>query len=164
MQDWNGNGDPKLAGYTGRVSFARTFTLTEAQARQDATLSLGIIYEKDLTWVNGTLVGATDSWSEGQRYAVAKQSLRSGHNTIITLAENGYGAGGMMGPNEEAYLSFVAGPPIDLNGNWRYKIAKKHGPAPWVDDRGRADGTPIITTASPKVRLVLTGPRQGLIR
>lgn len=130
MQDWNEYGDPNLAGYTGRVWFTRNVTLTEAQAEQDAVLSLGIIDEKDVTWVNGTLVGAMDSWSEGRQYSVGKQTLRSGQNTIIVMAENGYGAGGMIGPNDAVSLSFEQGQTIDLNRDWRYKIADERGAAP----------------------------------
>lgn len=130
MQDWNSYGDPELEGYTGRLWFSRSFTLSDKQAREDATLSLGVIDEKDLTWVNGRLVGTMDSWSDGRTYQVPSRILKSGQNTIIVMAENGYGAGGMMGPDEDVYLSLSTDKTIDLSGNWRYRIAQPLGYAP----------------------------------
>lgn len=130
MQDWNAYGDPKLDGYTGRVWFSRTVELTAEQASENAVLSLGVVDEKDMTWVNGTLVGTTDSWSDRRRYNVPARALNSGQNTIIVMAENGYGAGGMMGPDEDVYLSVNTGKTVDLSGNWRYKTAQPLGYAP----------------------------------
>jgi len=130
MMDWNAYGDPEMEGYTGRVLFSRTVDLTAEQASADAVLSIGVVDEKDLTWVNGTLVGTTDSWSDTRRYDVPASALKSGQNTIIVMAENGYGAGGMMGPDEDVYLSVNGGKRVDLSGDWRYKIAQPLGYAP----------------------------------
>lgn len=130
MQDWNTYGDPSLIGFTGRVWFAHTFDLTEVQAQQDATLSLGVIDEHDVTWINGAFVGTTESWSVIREYPVAAENLRPGTNVIITLAQNGYGAGGMMGPNEEMHLSLLNGEKIPVDNNWVYQIAERLGAAP----------------------------------
>ena len=139
MADWNTYGDPELEGFTGRVWFTRTVHLTEAQANQQALLSLGIVDERDITWVNGTVVGATDSWSELRKYQVASDLIRPGENVITVMADNGYGAGGMIGPDAEAYLALHDGTRIDLHIGWRYQIAEGAGSAPsppWAATNG----------------------------
>lgn len=139
MADWNTYGDPELEGFTGRVWFTRTVHLTEAQATQPALLSLGIVDERDITWVNGTVVGATDSWSEVRKYEVASNLIRPGENVITVMADNGYGAGGMIGPDAEVYLALDDGTQIDLQNEWRYQIAEGAGSAPsppWAATNG----------------------------
>ena len=130
MQDWNAYGDPELEGYTGRVWFTRSVHLSEAQAETEGLLSLGIVDERDMTWVNGIVVGATDSWSEIRKYPVASDLLKPGENVITVMADNGYGAGGMIGPDSEVYLALQDGPQIDLSGDWQYQIAEGSGSAP----------------------------------
>lgn len=130
MRDWNLYGDSLLKGYTGRVLFSREFELSAEQAKKDALLSLGVMDEKDITWVNGVLVGATDSWSDTRRYSVDAESLKKGQNLITIMVENGYGAGGMMGPEMDLFLQTEGLGKVDLAGSWRYKIAEAVGAAP----------------------------------
>lgn len=130
MRDWNTYGDPHLAGFSGRVWFTRTFELTDAQAMSDARLSLGVIDERDLTWINGDLIGATDSWSESRLYSVPGDTLKPGRNTVIVMVENAYGAGGMIGPDDEMYLDLGSDEAIALASGWSYEIAANAGPAP----------------------------------
>lgn len=139
MADWNTYGDPELEGFTGRVWFTRTIHLTEAQATQRALLSLGIVDERDITWVNGAVVGATDSWSEVRKYQVSSDLLRPGENVITVMADNSYGAGGIIGPDAEVYLALDDGTQIDLQNEWRYQIAEGAGSAPsppWAATNG----------------------------
>lgn len=158
MVDWSTYGDPELEGFTGRVWFTRTVHLTEAQATQQALLSLGIVDERDITWVNGTVVGATDSWSDVRKYQVASDLIRPGANMITVIADNGYGAGGMIGPDAEVYLEVHDGTQIDLHDDWRYQIAEEAGSAPsppWAATNGYS--TIYNAMVAPIGSLSLTG-------
>ncbi len=130
MRDWNVYGDPELEGYTGRVWFTRSVHLSETQAETDGLLSLGVVDERDMTWVNGVVVGATDSWSEIRKYPVSSDLLKPGENVITVMADNGYGAGGMIGPDNQVFMSLQDGPKIDLSEGWQYQIAEGSGSAP----------------------------------
>ena len=139
MQDWNTYDDPALVGYTGRIWFTRKFSLTEEEARQDAMLSLGIVDELDLTWINGHFVGTMESWSDGRIYPVSQAQLKPGSNEIMVLAQNGYGAGGMLGPNQDIHITLEDGEKISLDQDWKYVPAADVGPSPspaWVATSG----------------------------
>lgn len=130
---WETWGVPELAAYNGMVWYRTDLELTEAQARQGATLSLGPVDEADQTWVNGRPVGASGS---GERmYALPAGALRAGRNTIVLNVLDTYANGGLYGPADKRVLTLDDGTavPLDAQG-WRYRVAGNVGAmprAPW---------------------------------
>ena len=61
LTPWESWGVPQLATYDGMLWYRARVTLTAAQAKLPATLSLGQVDEVDLTWVNGRAIGSSIS-------------------------------------------------------------------------------------------------------
>lgn len=110
----------------GVVWFRRTFTLTEAEAAQAATLNLGAIDDYDITYVNGRQVGATSPGQQNQHlvkraYQLPTGLLQAGRNTVAVRVYDSGGEGGFSGSPEELSLQ-VGGRSIPLAGDWGYRI------------------------------------------
>ncbi len=121
--NWKTWGDPALAEHNGMVWFATDFTLDEAQAGQDATLTIGGVDEVDMTWLNGAFIGGAFGWGDARRYDVPARALKAGENRLLVNVYNSWGAGGMYGPDEEMALSFPDGSSVSLSEGWRYRKA-----------------------------------------
>lgn len=114
---------PQLATFDGTVWVRTHVTLTRAQARQAATLSLGPIDDADSTWVNGRFVGDSQGWDTPRNYRIAPGGLKAGDNVIaIGMLDTG-GGGGAWGPAADKALVLEDGTRIPLNQNWRYQVA-----------------------------------------
>jgi sialate O-acetylesterase len=136
---WESWGDESLNGFDGLVWFRKTVTLTAAQARQGASLSLGVFDELDQTWVNGKAVGNSFGWDFARNYNVKAGQLRAGVNEIIVGLTDTYGNGGMQGPADRLKLVLADGTTIALGTEWQYSVAKVHGSpprAPWDANAG----------------------------
>ena len=116
--NWERWGVPELASFNGMVWYRATVRLTAAQAAQAGTVSLGVIDEVDISWLNGRTIGATASWSDRRNYAVAAGSLRAGDNVVTVNALDTFGNGGMMG---SAMLKLANGETIPITG-WRWQM------------------------------------------
>src|SRR3546814_20713517 len=57
-------------------------------------LSIGVIDDLDMSFVNGHPVGNSFGWSEERHYGVPAALLRAGRNEILVVASNSWGAGG----------------------------------------------------------------------
>ena len=140
MQSWTTLGDPDLAEHNGMVWFRTSLRLTEAQAEQDAEMSLGGIDEVDLTWINGHFIGTGFGWGTERSYAVPRGVLRPGDNHIVVNVLSTWGEGGMVGPAERMSLQFADGDVRPLGGGWEYlKVPTEHGMpprAPWEPING----------------------------
>lgn len=131
--DWKAYGDPEIADHLGRLWFARTFELTEAQAAAAATISLGLFDDSDAVWINGNFIGSTSSWSDQRVYAVDPGVLQAGENTVLINVLNTYGPGGMMGPGEVMQLETSSGETVPLGTGWSYQAVMQTddgGPRP----------------------------------
>jgi len=136
---WESWPDGVLAGFDGMVWFRKTVTLTAAQARQGATLSLGVFDELDQTWVNGKPVGNSFGWDYARHYAIPASYLRAGDNEIIVALTDTFGNGGMQGPAEVLSLDFPDGRTLPLGEGWRYWVSPVKAPpprAPWDANAG----------------------------
>lgn len=115
---WEGQ---SLGETDGVVWVRKTFTLTAAQAAQPATLRLGKIDDEDVTFVNGTQVGATAQWNADRQYAVPAGILKKGVNVVaVKITDNG-GGGGMYGDDKDVRLD-VGDSSVDLSGVWKYHV------------------------------------------
>lgn len=138
---WETWGDPMLEAFDGMMWYRTSFTLTQAQAAQDAVLVLGPADEVDHTWLNGHFVGTMSDYRAERRYDVPAGWLRAGENVLAVNVLDTYGHGGLYGPPEGRALHLADGTRIPLEGPWRYYViaAPMDAPpsAPW-DVRGGA--------------------------
>ena len=129
-ENWN---VPELGRYDGMMWFRARVTLDKRQAKQAAKLSLGLVDDVDVTWVNGRAVG--NSYGDARRlYGLPPKLLKTGENSIVVNVHDFWGNGGIYGPASERALLLADGTRVPLTG-WSYQIAPKGlgGPphAPW---------------------------------
>jgi sialate O-acetylesterase len=139
LTPWENWGVPELARFDGMVWFRAHVTLTAAQAKQAATLSLGQIDEVDLTFVNGRAVGSSPCCGE-RNYKLPAGVLKAGDNLVVVNALDTYASGGMYGPAEKRVLQLADGTKLPL-GAWEYQVAPEDlSPprAPWEPTAGVA--------------------------
>ena len=106
------------AGFDGCVWYRRAVELTAAQAASEATLSLGPIDDKDITWINGERVGSTAAYDEPRLYKIPAGVLREGRNVIAVQSFDYRGNGGFTGRPDQLFLA-VGGEKVALAGEWR---------------------------------------------
>lgn len=123
FRSWKTWSVPELAELNGMVWFRRVVSLTEGQARQAATLSLGAIDELDQTWVNGEPIANTFGWGAPRHYTLAAGVLRPGENLIVVNVLSTWDQGGMLGPAESVRLRLADGSEVALGTGWQYKLA-----------------------------------------
>lgn len=132
-KNWENWGLPELSGYDGSIWYGANARLTPAQARQAATLELGLVDEVDTTWVNGQPVGFTAGAGTPRVYPVAAGVLKAGDNTVVLNVLDLWSYGGMYG-DAPRRLRFADGSVAPLTG-WRWQMppaAKRYPPrAPW---------------------------------
>jgi len=138
---WEQWGVPALAEYNGLVWYRTEITLTAEQAKKGATLSLGVIDDLDVSYVNGIGVGATSSWDVVRGYRLAPGVLKPGVNRITVAAFDSWGPGGMAGTPEQRILKFDDGTTMALPeaARWQYRTAPGIGEpphAPWESAAG----------------------------
>jgi sialate O-acetylesterase len=115
---WEEQGLPGLDG----IAWYRTAVdLTAEEARQGARLTLGMIDDDDIAWVNGTEVGRTVGYNVRRSYEVPASALREGRNVIAVRVVDGGGGGGPYG--DPAELALTAGSVRHpLAGTWRFRV------------------------------------------
>lgn len=123
-----------LPNYDGVVWFRKTLNLPADCAGKSALLRLGAIDDRDTTWVNGTLIGATEGWQINRNYAVPAGILKPGKNVIaIRVLDTGGGGGFHTGPAPmklEFPKSSLAAVP--LGEKWKFQVGKPLNQlAPW---------------------------------
>jgi sialate O-acetylesterase len=135
-EGWKGAG---LEKFDGMIWFRKTVSLTAAQAKTGATLSLGVFDELDQTWVNGKPVGNSFGWDFARNYKVSSTALKAGKNEILIALTDTFSNGGMKGPASELKLSFADGTTMPIGDGWLYAVAKVQSPpprAPWDANAG----------------------------
>jgi sialate O-acetylesterase len=126
------------------VWFRKTVDVPEAWAGKEALLRLGTIDDLDTTWVNGTLVGANDTWTTLREYALPAGLLKAGPNCIAVRVLDTGGAGGLYGKPEDMELRGPDGATISLAGRWQYKDSVALGAATPMPQR--LDSNPNVVT------------------
>jgi sialate O-acetylesterase len=123
--------DAGLPGFHGLVWFRHWIDVPPGWAGNALKLSLSIINETDITWLNGTLIGCQQVKGNARTYAVAGPLVKPGKNllTVAVLSKEGPG-GFCSAPTNMALLPPQArgDKPLRLSGVWKAKA----GPA-WTD-------------------------------
>lgn len=140
LRDWRSFPDSRLAAFTGNLWYSRSFTLTEEQSRDGASLVLGRIDEVDTTWVNGRFVANTFGYGTRREYRLEPGVLRAGTNQVTALVTSTYEAGGLLGPEVDVGIRFDNGGFLPLGEGWKYRFVPKetgYPPrAPWESVKG----------------------------
>ena len=108
-------------GFGAVIWFQRTFDLPAAWEGKDLTLSLGVISNRDTTFINGTKAGATNLWSTPRIYTIPNKLVNPGRNTIAVRILTGPD-GGICGKPEQMKVEPVGlagAQAISLAGTWR---------------------------------------------
>jgi sialate O-acetylesterase len=141
LQAWETWGMPALSSFDGVGYYRAHVTLTAAQARQAARLSIGAVDDIDVTQVNGKDIGSQQDWATQRNYQVPAGTLKAGDNIVdVTVIDNG-GGGGLWGDSQRV-LALADGTSLPLKdwtfakGSPRNEIGWIPG-APWVGAGGR---------------------------
>lgn len=110
-----------LGDIDGVVWLRKTITLSSADITAEATLELATIDDEDITYVNGTKVGATNQYDAYRRYTIPNRTLKEGKNVIsIRITDTG-GGGGIYGNYEDMKITYSE-KKISLAGNWKFQV------------------------------------------
>lgn len=132
-----GQGDDKLHDRLGDFWYRREFVPPAGWSGQDLALIIGAIDDLDVTYINGTKIGATGQhnphhWETPRLYQVPSRILRSGQpNVVLCRITNGLADGGISGP-------VVLGVASDLD------VLESHSPAITHHDIQNSDAGPQI--------------------
>ena len=107
----------------GSLWFRKTVSLPQTVEGQSAILELALINDHDVTYMNGTEVGATQGYDKKRTYKVESGVLKAGSNTIAVWVEDIGGQGGIYGETHPLALT-VGGRRIALEGDWKFSIEK----------------------------------------
>lgn len=110
----------------GIVWYRKEITLDANTVSQPLVLSLGKIDDNDTTYVNGVLVGATNSYNTDRIYNVPAGVFKEGRNLIAVRVEDNNGGGGFYGDSTSIQLK-TASAGIPLGDNWHFRIAQSSG-------------------------------------
>jgi len=120
LTQWENWGVAELAEYDGMMWYRARVKLSSAQAKQAASVSLGVIDDVDLVWVNGQPIGSGEG--EGERvYRVPAKLLKAGENVIAVNVFDMWGSGGMHGRSDARGVRFDDGSVAPLSG-WEYQL------------------------------------------
>ena len=94
-------------------------------------MSLHVIDDDDITWINGQKIGETVGYDVRRLYSVPAGVLKESNE--ITLKISDYrGGGGLYGPANEIYLK-VGDKTIPLSGKWKYKVSASNSDFDFVE-------------------------------
>ena len=118
---WEKWGVPVLGRFDGMVWFRAHVKLGKAQAANVERLSLGLVDDVDMTWVNGRAVG--NGYGDAARlYQLPPKLLVAGDNFVVVNVHDFWGDGGLYGPAENRALVLADGTRIPLT-DWEYSAA-----------------------------------------
>lgn len=111
----------ELVSLDGVVWQTYCFSLPEEYAGKEAVLSLHVIDDDDVTWINGHKIGETEGYDVRRLYSVPAGVLEESNEITIKISDY-RGGGGLYGPANEIYLK-VEDKIIPLSGVWKYKVS-----------------------------------------
>lgn len=129
---WDGWETVGFEALDGAVWLRTTFVLPDNWEATDMVADFNRIRDADYTYVNGTLIGSQQN-TEGRKYAVSKNVLHKGTNTIAVLVLNFSNKGGMYGYKDTVnhigiYPVNNDAAKISLNGQWKYWVINDNPP------------------------------------
>ncbi len=116
-------GSWESAGYEGLdgIGWYRTTIELSGDQLPGATLHLGQLDDRDMTWVNGVLVGQTQGVQNLRVYELPEGVLQAGTNTIAVRIQDFGGNGGMLGMEDDLRIESGGGTTL-LGETWKFRI------------------------------------------
>src|SRR5690606_16443791 len=110
-------------GVFGAIWFRKEINIPNDMVGKEAQLSLGLIREDDITYINGKKIGSTNNRHLDRNYRVPAGVLVEGKNmiTVRVMARNS--AGGFV--KDKPYYLKAGSNTINLSGAWRYEIGSQ---------------------------------------
>lgn len=111
--------------------FRKEFELTENEVNSNIVISLGGIYLKDETYLNGTKIGSSGRYEIKRLYGACSGILKKGKNVLVVRVKNTWGAHGFYGKAENLFC-LTATQKIPLSGDWQFmkgRLSKKPYPS-----------------------------------
>lgn len=108
--------------FDGVAWYRKTINLTENDVKSDATLSLGMIDDNDVTYFNGIKVGGINQFDAKRVYKIPQNLLKIVRNIITIQVTDTGGGGGFFGTDEKKLETSVNN--ISLSENWKFAIEK----------------------------------------
>ena len=124
----------ELSGVDGVVWTTTRFSLPEECSGKQGVLSLGIIDDDDVTWVNGVRVGSTIGYDVKRQYVIPEGVLKGGENELTVKITDNHGGGGCYGSSDLYFLQVNGHTHPILNEEWHYKIAVDNEAFEYVED------------------------------
>jgi sialate O-acetylesterase len=117
---WENNG---FRGIDGIAWYRKTITLTQDDIKSVVRISLGAIDDRDITWVNGVKIGATNKYDVKRFYPIPPNVLKAGKNVIaIRVQDTEYG-GGLYGGRDDKFLE-IGNRKLNIADNWKFKVTE----------------------------------------
>ncbi len=109
----------------GLVWFRKTIDIPDNWVGNNLTLSLGAIDDSDITYFNGTQIGATDGYATERRYIIPARLVKKGNAVIAVRVTDTGGGGGFHGDPVKMYIAPQNKETLreNLDGEWKYKLA-----------------------------------------
>ena len=111
----------------GVIWFRKKITIPNTWKNKELKLDLGVLDERNATYVNGTLVGAVDDlrlWNTFRTYTIPAALIDGDTVVIAVRMTNLYGEAGFVSKAEDVKI-YVTDMPENyksLSGSWRYKM------------------------------------------
>ncbi len=110
----------------GVVWYKKDIFISKKYSNTEATLRMGNIVLRDITYVNGVKVGTTSNRYAPRKYSIAKNLLHEGLNTITVKVLTESGDGGFI--KDKPYKLEIGDTVINLTGSWKYKLGTQVQP------------------------------------
>jgi len=107
--------------FDGVIWLRKEINIGEADAGKPAILSLAMIDDNDVTYVNGVQVGSIQGYNVKRIYNINGSLLKKGKNVIAVRVQDTGGGGGIYGEATDCTLT-VDGKTISLAGSWKFRI------------------------------------------
>lgn len=130
---WEAGG---LEGLNGIAWYRTSFELESVP--EQASLQLGTIDDRDMTWINGELVGKTDQYLIERTYKVGEGILKPGVNQLTIRVHDAGGNGGLVAGNSRLALQWADGE-VDLEGTWKIRVGQFQ-----IDPDGNPNQQPVL--------------------
>ncbi|MCA1744381.1 MAG: hypothetical protein LC643_01445 [Bacteroidales bacterium] len=116
-----------IGEFDGAVWLRREIDIPAEWEGQNLVLNLGPIDDRDVTYFNGTRVGATEEdgfWQAKRQYTVPAELVTAGRATIAVRVIDTQGGGGFTGQAEDLNIApeNQSDAAINLAGEWPYMV------------------------------------------
>jgi sialate O-acetylesterase len=116
-----------IGAFDGAVWLRREVEIPAEWEGQDLVLNLGPIDDRDVTYFNGTQIGATEEdgfWQMERIYTIPSEWVNAGRAVIAVRVIDTQGVGGFTGPPEDLTIAPENQPEaaIHLAGDWPYMV------------------------------------------